>query len=232
MAISDGNQAIESYSSSNQEAQCSTHNEPVDNELQKKTNSWPLEYPILLLFLCWNLTGTVFQYQILYQSCTVSLGYNETDCNQLGQGEESEHLAEIERAVQTYAAKVFMCRAILENIVPALFSLFIGPWSDKYGRKPVLMCSFAGIIAIPCPNRASFYWCMIISGYFFVYAANAITSYISSYSEVSPWYYLLAYIPVSLCGGTCALITVLFCYINDKNAGKNRGFAYEQIFKY
>lgn len=50
----------------------------------------------------------------------------------------------MEKEVQTYATKIFMSRAILENIAPALFSLFIGPWSDKYGRKPVLLCSFAG----------------------------------------------------------------------------------------
>lgn len=145
MAKSDGDQSIESNSTPSQEAHCSTNNGPVDDELLKRSRSLPLEIPILLLFLSWNLTGTVFQYQILYQTCTVSLGYNETDCSQLGQGQESEHLAAIEREVQKYATKVFTCRAILENIVPALFSLFIGPWSDRYGRKPVLLCSFSGI---------------------------------------------------------------------------------------
>lgn len=132
----------ESSSATNDSVQC--HQPPIDDELQKRTRSFPLEIPMFLLFLCWNLTGTVFQYQILYQTCIVSLNYNESDCSQLGNGEESEHLANIERAVQTYASKIFMCRAILENIVPALFSLFIGPWSDKYGRRPVLLCSFAG----------------------------------------------------------------------------------------
>lgn len=136
--------AIESPTHPNEEAQTSTNNGPIDNELQKRSRSFPIEVPMFLLFLCWNLTGTVFQYRILYQTCTVSLGYNETDCDQLGDGAESEHLANIERAVQSYATKIFMCRAILENIAPALFSLFIGPWSDKYGRKPVLLCSFSG----------------------------------------------------------------------------------------
>lgn len=142
MAVSDDSVATESNSSTNEVAQ--RQQTAIDNELQKPARSYPLEIPMLLLFLCWNLTGTVFQYQILYQTCIVSLGYNESDCSQLGNGEESEHLLNIERAVQTYAAKIFMCRAILENIVPALFSLFIGPWSDKYGRKPVLLCSFTG----------------------------------------------------------------------------------------
>lgn len=66
----------------------------VDDELlqKKKKRSLPLEVPVLLLFLCWNLTGTVFQNQILFQTCTVSLGYNETDCSQLGQGEDSDFL--------------------------------------------------------------------------------------------------------------------------------------------
>lgn len=42
------------------------------------------------------------------------------------------------------ASKLFMCRAILENIIPAFISFFIGPWSDKFGRKPVLLCTTLG----------------------------------------------------------------------------------------
>lgn len=60
--------------------------------LPKKQRSFPVEIPVLLLFLSWNLTGTVFQYQILYQTCTVSLGFNETECSKLGQGDSSQAL--------------------------------------------------------------------------------------------------------------------------------------------
>lgn len=45
------------------------------------TNTYSLELPVLLLFFSWNLSGTVFQNQVLYQSCI--LNYNESTCNQL-----------------------------------------------------------------------------------------------------------------------------------------------------
>lgn len=37
-----------------------------------------------------------------------------------------------------------MARAVLESIVPAFISFLIGPWSDKFGRKPILLSTFFG----------------------------------------------------------------------------------------
>lgn len=45
------------------------------------SNTYSLELPVLLLFFSWNLSGTVFQNQVLYQSCI--LNYNESTCNLL-----------------------------------------------------------------------------------------------------------------------------------------------------
>lgn len=50
-------------------------------EQVQSTNTYTLELPVLLLFFSWNLSGTVFQNQVLYQSCL--LKYNETTCNLL-----------------------------------------------------------------------------------------------------------------------------------------------------
>lgn len=90
-------QAIEPSPSS--EAHGSTSRRSQDDELVKKQRSFPLEIPILLLFLSWNLTGTVFQYEILYQTCTVALQFNETQCGQLGQGDNNEDL-QVSYAIQ------------------------------------------------------------------------------------------------------------------------------------
>lgn len=38
---------------------------------------------------------------------------------------------------------------------------------------------------------------------------------ITSYQNISPWLYLLPSIPSVLSGGTCALITGIYCYISD-----------------
>lgn len=47
----------------------------------RTTNTYRLEFPALLLFFSWNLSGTVFQNQILYQTCI--LDYNVSMCDML-----------------------------------------------------------------------------------------------------------------------------------------------------
>lgn len=39
-----------------------------------------------------------------------------------------------------------MAISLLESIMPAFVSLFIGPWSDKFGRRPILLTVFTGKI--------------------------------------------------------------------------------------
>lgn len=50
----------------------------------------------------------------------------------------------LEIAVQPYAANIFMANTLIESIVSSTLVLFIGPWSDKFGRKPILVCIFSG----------------------------------------------------------------------------------------
>lgn len=63
----------------------SASSQPIINQTMTNrntnTNTYSLELPVLLLFFSWNLSGTVFQNQVLYQSCM--LNYNETTCNLL-----------------------------------------------------------------------------------------------------------------------------------------------------
>lgn len=44
-------------------------------------NTYRLELSVSLLFFSWNLSATVFQNQVVYQSC--ELFYNESTCNLL-----------------------------------------------------------------------------------------------------------------------------------------------------
>lgn len=47
-------------------------------------------------------------------------------------------------------------------------------------------------------------------------------SYLSTTVAVNPWYYLIPYIPVAICGGNCALITGVFSYIADVTSQNDR----------
>lgn len=91
-----------------------------------------------------SIKGTVFQNQIIYQTCTDIFKFNKTECVKLGTQNATNETEIIEKLVQPYAAKFFMARTIVESLLPALASLFIGPWSDKFGRKPVIVSTFVG----------------------------------------------------------------------------------------
>lgn len=173
------------------------------NKFERKYRYFILEPAILLLFYAWNVSSAVFTNQVVYQACTVTFQHNETLCAQLGTENETQpEIEELEREVQPYAATILMAKSLIESIIPALCSMFIGPWSDKYGRKPVLMSTFIGS--------------------FFTYTLVAVICFLSSQYEVDPWYYILAYIPAALSGGNCALITGVFCYITDVTSEQNR----------
>lgn len=161
-----------------------------------------MEPAVLLLFFAWSVTGTVFQNQVIYQTCTEIFQFNKTDCNLLGRSNATNETEAIEKIVQPYAAKFFMAKTIVESLFPALASLFIGPWSDKFGRKPVIMTTFIG--------------------YLIIYVSVTVISYLSTVTPVNPWFYLLPYIPISICGGNCALITGIFSYVTDVTAPSDR----------
>ena len=66
------------------------------------------------------------------------LGYTVTVCSNISSYQEEND------AVQTRASEFNMYMAMLSSIPSMLVALFIGPWSDKNGRKPVLILPFIG----------------------------------------------------------------------------------------
>ncbi|XP_065093769.1 probable peptidoglycan muropeptide transporter SLC46 [Ochlerotatus camptorhynchus] len=175
---------------------------PEQNKFERKYRYVILEPAILLLFYAWNVSSAVFTNQVVYQACTVTFKVNESECALLGTENKTQEIEDLERQVQPYTATILMSKSLIESIIPALCSMFIGPWSDKYGRKPVLLSTFIGS--------------------FFSYSLVALICFLSSRYEIDPWYYILAFIPAALSGGNCALITGVFCYITDVTSEQNR----------
>lgn len=99
-----------------------------------------------------------------------------------------------------------MAKSLVESIVPTIVTLFLGPWSDRNGRKPVIILAFAGYIII----------------YFF----NSFLYFLSTFIPVNPWFYLIGYIPANIFGGMCALILSLMCYITDVTKESMRAARY------
>lgn len=79
----------EQPSSSNESTMQAVMNQTTtaSEQIQSK-NTFSLEFPVLLLFFSWNLSGTVFQNQVLYQTCMLT--YNYSVCSRLTDEEIDE----------------------------------------------------------------------------------------------------------------------------------------------
>ncbi|XP_022224752.2 uncharacterized protein LOC111075628 [Drosophila obscura] len=174
----------------------------------KVFNLFYIEPVVFMLLFSHTLSGTIQRNQVIYQTCTVIFHYNESDCKQLDVKNASAEINAIETELQPYVANLFLSRTLLESIVPAFCGLFIGSWSDHYGRKPLLIVSMIGF-------SASF-------------LMMAAICELSSYYVVNPWWYILAAVPHSLLGGNCVFSVAAFCFISDITDCKTR--PYRMIF--
>ncbi|TDG52311.1 hypothetical protein AWZ03_001141 [Drosophila navojoa] len=163
-----------------------------------------IEPVVVMLIFSHMLSGVVMRNQIIYQTCRVIFHYNESDCRHLDDKEASPEIHAIETEIQSYVADMFLTRTLMESIVPAVCGLFIGSWSDHYGRKPLLIVSMIG------------------------FAGSAlITTFIcalSSHHDINPWWYTLAAVPHSLLGGMCVFSVAAFCFLSDITDVKNRPY--------
>ncbi|XP_011182950.2 tetracycline resistance protein, class A isoform X1 [Zeugodacus cucurbitae] len=155
-----------------------------------------IEPAVFLVYVATALAGAVLQNQQLYQTCVAVYNYDKELCEpMLGVIAKNETSKEIETKVQPYVANIIMTSSVISSVLPAFLSLFIGPWSDKFGRRPVLVATFSAALM--------------------GHSITTILAAISMATPVNPWIYIISNIPLALTGGTCALITMVFCLVSD-----------------
>ncbi|XP_076753612.1 putative peptidoglycan muropeptide transporter SLC46 isoform X3 [Xylocopa sonorina] len=106
----------------------------------------------------------------------------------------------VDKQVQPKASLILMTKSIIESIVPALLSLFLGPWSDIYGRKPIMLSGYIGLSLL-----------------------YLIISFMTVW-DVSPWFLLIAYIPYACLGGFSIVLLGTICYISDITSEQERSW--------
>lgn len=156
--------------------------------------------PMMLLVLAMSMSGTILTDLIVYRTCLITLGINKTECLILHNNSSSEEALNLNRKVQPQASLILMSKSFIESILPSLLSLFLGPWSDKYGRKPV-----------------------ILSGYIGLSLTYLLLSMMANW-EIVPWYFLIAYIPMALLGGLSVMMLASICYITDITDNNERAW--------
>lgn len=169
----------------------------------KKVKCVFIEPVAVVLCFGWSISGIVLANQIIVQTCQY-LGYNKTECSLLGTNvaNKSEDLIALEARVQPTAAQISMVSNIIISVLPALCGLLLGPWSDRFGRKPVMV--------IPCV------------GYILTYLAKATICWQSATTPLNPWLYAVAYLPAALTGGTSVVCAGLFSFLTDVTTEHDR----------
>lgn len=106
----------------------------------------------------------------------------------------------MEEQVQPFAANLWMVKNLTEALLSIAFTLFIGPWSDKFGRKPLLISTTTGFLLT--------YTSLLI-----LYALKI---------QISTWFYVLAFGFVALLGGHVTLFVAIYCYVTDTSTEETR----------
>lgn len=72
-----------------------------------------VEPALFLMTFAITLCSPVLQNLVVVKTCLVTLGYNETVCNNLS------NLKPIEDEIQPYSAQLFMFKSLIEAVIPA-----------------------------------------------------------------------------------------------------------------
>ncbi|XP_029040266.1 proton-coupled folate transporter-like [Osmia bicornis bicornis] len=156
--------------------------------------------PLMMMIFAQAITSNILTDLIVYRTCSITLDINKTECLLLHKNSSCTEALKIDEQVQPKASLILMSKSFIESIIPALLSLFLGPWSDLYGRKLIILSGYAG--------KSLTYFILSI-----------MTIY-----DISPWFLLIAYIPYAFSGGFSIILLGTICYICDISNEQERGW--------
>ncbi|XP_076163594.1 putative peptidoglycan muropeptide transporter SLC46 isoform X3 [Ptiloglossa arizonensis] len=138
--------------------------------------------PLTILMFAQAISSNILTDFIVYRVCKITLNINKTECLLLHENSSSAEALKIYEQVQPETSLILMTKSFIESIFPTFLSLFLGPWSDKNGRKPLIVAGYIGM---------------------------SLTYFILSFMTVwdtNPWFLLIAYVPSACLGGFCIIL--------------------------
>ena len=143
-----------------------------------------LEPMIFLQTFTWGLSSVISQNLIIEKVCR-DLGYSDNVCQDIDNHDKEDD------EVQTRASELNMYFIVLSALPSIVVALFIGPWSDKNGRKPVMIIPMIGYILTTL--------CWLLNIYYMHWPAT----------------YLLVMVVFSVFGGMVVFLIGMYSYIAD-----------------
>jgi len=150
-----------------------------------------IEPVIFLQTFTWGLASVISQNLLIAKQCH-DLGYDTETCDDI------ESHPSVEDEVETKVSELNMITSMLSALPCILVALFIGPWSDRNGRKPVMLIPMVGYIL------STLYWLLNI--YYFHWPAK----------------YLLVNGVFSIFGGFVSFLIGMYSYLADITSVRSR----------
>lgn len=154
-----------------------------------------VEPPMFFYMMAFMITNVVEQTFYLFQTCKVNHGYSEEICYNLSQ------YSEINTEVQVTASTFHQWNGIASHIVPLMLAFFLGSYSDKRGRKVIILAGLLGKL------------------YF-----SAMITFITLKDWPVEYIIYTAAFPSAITGADLSIFAGCFAYIADVSSIKNRTF--------
>ncbi|XP_046746427.1 proton-coupled folate transporter-like [Diprion similis] len=158
-----------------------------------------LSCSIALLTLAKTSTGLIFEEFIVHRTCLNSIETDDTSkCSIHGKNDSTATELHLKAETEQYASMIVMAKAMIESLLSATVSLFLGPWSDKGGRRPLLLGGFIGYTVMFTMLSLMCRW------------------------DINPWYMIIPSIPGFIPGGVSTVLLAGMCYISDSTKEEQR----------
>ena len=137
-------------------ASTSREKSDVTDSDERSNNSWAhklfgsiclltVEPAIALIYFGLIISYFIFQNFILEKVCNIKLNYDSDICTAVLQHNHTNNITEdVAHEVEMETNKMFGWKFPLDHCIPILMALVVGPWSDKHGRKPLMLASAFG----------------------------------------------------------------------------------------
>lgn len=123
----------------------------------------------------------------LYKVCAVNFKVNASLCDP--RSNVSRRNIELADRVQSYVSTLHIYGSLIDNIPSIFIMLFLIPWSDKHGRKPLMIIPIVGHVCGTLLDIANYY-----------------------FESWSAEYLLLSTIPIGLTGGRQIFVMTMHRY--------------------
>ncbi|CAG4955371.1 unnamed protein product [Colias eurytheme] len=150
--------------------------------------------PVMFFYMmAFMITNVIEQTFYLFRACTVNHGYSEDICYNISEYDD------INKQVQVTASVFHQWNGVAGHIVPLLLAFFLGSYSDKRGRKIIILAGLIGKL------------------YF-----SVMITFITTNSWPVEYIIYFAAFPSALTGSDLAIFAGCFAYLADVSSVKNR----------